>query len=123
MATTRYMVLDVDEAVSFYTEMLGFILLENWEPAFAMVSRGDLTLWLSDPGSSAARPMPDGRHPNPGGWNRIVIEVDDIESEIARLKEKGASFRNQVVHGPGGSQVLIEDPSGNPVELFQSREN
>ncbi len=89
-------------------------------PPFAQVKRGDLTLWLAGPGSSAARPMPDGRKPESGGWNRLVIEVDDIESVAASMKESGAAFRNEILSGPGGKQVLVEDPSGNPIELFQA---
>jgi catechol 2,3-dioxygenase-like lactoylglutathione lyase family enzyme len=120
MATVRYMVTDVDQAVDFYTQRLGFSLTKSWAPAIAMVSRGDLTVWLSGPPSSAARPMPDGRTPEPGGWNRLVIETDDIHGMVNRLKEAGVTFRNEVISGPGGSQVLIEDPSGNPIELFQA---
>ena len=92
---------------------------ERWGPPFAMVRRGDLTLWLSGPGTSAARPMPDGAQPVPGGWNRLVLEVDDLDTTIAALQAAGAHFRSEVVRGPGGRQVLVEDPSGNPVELFQ----
>jgi catechol 2,3-dioxygenase-like lactoylglutathione lyase family enzyme len=115
----RYMVDDVDEAVDFYTRYLGFSVLSHPAPAFADVSRGKLRLLLSGPMSSAGRPMPDGRKPEPGGWNRIHFTVDDIESEVARLREAGATFRNDIVTGPGGSQTLLEDPSGNVVELFQ----
>lgn len=120
MATIRYMVKSVDAAVAFYTGMLGFELITQMGPPFAQVKRGDLTLWLAGPGSSAARPMPDGRKPESGGWNRLVIEVDDIESLDARMKESGAAFRNEILSGPGGKQVLLEDPSGNPIELFQA---
>ena len=115
----RYMVDDVDEAIAFYTELLGFELLTNMSPAFADVRRGDLRLLLSGPTSSAGRPMPDGTKPGPGGWNRIHFIVDDIESEVARLRDVGARFRNDIIEGPGGKQVLLEDPSGNVVELFQ----
>lgn len=120
MATIRYLVTDVDDAVAFYTGHLGFEIHQRLGPPFAMVRRGDLTLWLSGPATSAARPMPDGRAPEPGGWNRLVIEVEDIEAHVARLKAAGVRFRNDVLSGPGGKQVLIEDPAGNPVELFQS---
>jgi catechol 2,3-dioxygenase-like lactoylglutathione lyase family enzyme len=113
------MVSDVEAAVAFYTTHLGFELLTNPAPAFADVRRGGLRLLLSGPDSSAGRPMPDGRVPEPGGWNRIHLIVDDIEAEVARLREAGVPSRNDIVSGPGGSQILFEDPSGNPVELFQ----
>jgi catechol 2,3-dioxygenase-like lactoylglutathione lyase family enzyme len=115
----RYMVGDVEESVDFYTKYLGFSVLSNMAPAFADVRRGNLRLLLSGPTSSAGRPMPDGRKPEPGGWNRIHFLVDDIEAEVAQLREAGATFRNDIVVGPGGSQILLEDPSGNVVELFQ----
>ena len=120
MANIRYMVNDVDKAVEFYTQVLGFSLEERWGPAFAIVSNADLKLWISGPETSAARAMPDGRIPQPGGWNRLVLEVDDIHPLINKLKQAGAVFRNEVISGPGGSQVLVEDPSGNPIELFQA---
>src|SRR5436309_10421488 len=118
MASIRYMVDDVGEAMEFYCERLGFV---EWDarPNFASVRLGDLSLWLAGPGSSAARPMPDGAKPQAGGWNRLAIEVDDIEALVQRLKDAGASFRNEIVRGPGGAQILIQDPSGNVVELFQ----
>lgn len=119
--TVRYMVADVKASIAFYTGVLGFELLTDVAPAFADVKRGDLRLLLAGPGSSAGRPMPNGRRPEPGGWNRILIVVDDINAEVARLRARGARFRNDVISGPGGSQVLIEDPSGNVVELFQPR--
>ena len=119
MAVVRYLVDDVDAAVAFYTDNLGFTLQQQMGPAFAIVSRDDLSLWLSGPQSSAARPMPDGRRPEPGGWNRLVVEVDDLESKVEELKEVGLSFRNDVVTGPGGKQILLEDPAGNVIELFQ----
>jgi len=119
MATVRYLVDDVDRAVTFYTEKLGFALEERWGPAIAMVSRDGLTVWLSGPVSSAARPMPDGRKPEPGGWNRVVVQVDDLESRVAALKHQGVVFRNDIVTGPGGKQILAEDGCGNVVELFQ----
>lgn len=118
---TRYMVDEVELAIAFYVDQLGFELLEQWGPAFAIVRRGDVDLWLSGPASSAAKPMPDGRVPEPGGWNRIVVEVDDIDSLVAGLRELGATFRNEPLTGPGGTQVLIEDPFGNPIEIFQPR--
>ncbi len=119
MAVVRYIVDDVDAAVSFYTGHLGFALGQRMGPAFALVSYGDLTLWLSGPQSSAARPMPDGSRPEPGGWNRLVLEVADLEAEVKRLKRAGLTFRNEIVTGPGGKQILLEDSAGNPVELFQ----
>jgi len=115
----RYMVNDVDDAVAFYTTHLGFTLLSNKAPAFADVVRGDLRLLLSGPTSSAGQPMPDGRKPEPGGWNRIHLVVADIEAEVHRLHERGVRFRNDIVRGPGGAQILVKDPSGNVVELFQ----
>jgi len=116
------MVDDVEAAVSFYTESLGFRLVESFGAPFARVEKDGLDLWLAGPASSAARPMPDGRKPEPGGWNRIVVLSDDIERDVRRLKDAGTRFRNEVVKGPGGSQVLVEDPSGNPIELFQPRD-
>jgi catechol 2,3-dioxygenase-like lactoylglutathione lyase family enzyme len=123
MATVnvRYMVDDVEAAVDFYTTHLGFTLISSFAPAFADVSRGDLRLLLSGPTSSAGRPMPDGRKPGPGGWNRIHLIVDDIAAEVDRLRSAGVPFRNNIIKGPGGSQILLEDPSGNVVELFQPR--
>ena len=115
----RYMVDDVDEAVAFYTKHLGFTVLSSAAPAFADVTRGDLRLLLSGPASSAGRPMPDGTKPSPGGWNRIHFVVDDIAAEVDRLRGAGLHFRNDIVTGPGGKQILFDDPSGNPIELFQ----
>jgi catechol 2,3-dioxygenase-like lactoylglutathione lyase family enzyme len=115
----RYMVDDVDSAVEFYTKHFGFTLGTNAPPAFADVVRGHLRVLLSGPQSSAGRPMPDGRNPGPGGWNRIEFVVDDIAAEVERLRAEGVRFRNDIVTGPGGKQILIEDPSGNPIELFQ----
>ncbi|MEY2424295.1 MAG: hypothetical protein QOI95_4362 [Acidimicrobiaceae bacterium] len=115
----RYMVGDVAAAIDFYTTHLGFTVLTSAPPAFADVTRGHLRLLLSGPASSAGRPMADGTRPVPGGWNRIHLLTDDLDAEIARLKGEGVRFRNDVVTGPGGSQVLLEDPSGNLVELFQ----
>jgi catechol 2,3-dioxygenase-like lactoylglutathione lyase family enzyme len=119
MVNVRYMVDDVQAAVDFYTGHLGFALRSTAAPAFADVSRGNLRLLLAGPASSAGRPMPDGRTPGPGGWNRIHFIVDDIEAEVTRLRAEGVSFRNDIVTGPGGKQILAEDPSGNVVELFQ----
>jgi catechol 2,3-dioxygenase-like lactoylglutathione lyase family enzyme len=121
VAVVRYIVRDVDEAVGFYRDHLGFELTQQFGPAFALVTRGDLSLWLSGPQSSAARPMPDGRSPEPGGWNRLVVEVDDIEGAADRLRQHGVVFRNDVVDGPGGRQIVLDDPAGNPVELFEGR--
>jgi catechol 2,3-dioxygenase-like lactoylglutathione lyase family enzyme len=115
----RYMVDDVEASIDFYTTHLGFELLTHPGPPFADVIRGDLRLLLSGPASSAGRPMPDGTKPGPGGWNRIHLIVDDLADEVDRLRRSGVSFRNDVVTGPGGSQILLEDPSGNVVELFQ----
>jgi catechol 2,3-dioxygenase-like lactoylglutathione lyase family enzyme len=119
MAAVRYLVDDVDAAIAFYTGHLGFALEQQMGPAFALVSRDDLTLWLSGPQSSAARPMPNGARPEPGGWNRLVLEVEDVEAEVERLQQAGLAFRNEIVAGPGGKQILLEDSAGNPVELFQ----
>jgi len=115
----RYMVDDVDESLAFYTKVLGFELLTSASPAFADVKRGNLRLLLAGPTSSAGRPMPDGTKPGPGGWNRIHFIVDDLDAEVAQLRATGATFRNDIVEGPGGKQILLRDPSGNVVELFQ----
>jgi catechol 2,3-dioxygenase-like lactoylglutathione lyase family enzyme len=117
--SVRYLVDDVAVSADFYVAQLGFTVDEDWGGPFKVVARDDLRLWLSGPGSSAARAMPDGRAPAAGGWNRIVIEVDDIGAEVERLGTAGVTFRSEVVRGPGGAQVLIEDPAGNPIELFQ----
>ncbi len=119
MVNVRYMVDDVQAAVDFYTSHLGFTLRSSVAPAFADVTRGNLRLLLAGPASSAGRPMPDGRKPEPGGWNRIHLIVADITAEVDRLRADGVSFRNEIVTGPGGQQILIEDPAGNVVELFQ----
>jgi catechol 2,3-dioxygenase-like lactoylglutathione lyase family enzyme len=115
----RYMVDDVEEAIAFYTTHLGFTLRSNRSPAFADAVRGNLRLLLSGPASSAGRPMADGRTPGPGGWNRIHFVVDDIAAEVERLRAAGLTFRSTMVSGPGGQQILLEDPAGNPIELFQ----
>jgi catechol 2,3-dioxygenase-like lactoylglutathione lyase family enzyme len=119
LVSVRYMVDDVDAAVAFYTTHFGFTLRMSAAPAFADVVRGRLRLLLSGPTSSAGRPMPDGRRPAPGGWNRIHLIVDDLAAEVERLRAAGLSFRNDVVTGPGGQQILVDDPAGNPIELFQ----
>jgi catechol 2,3-dioxygenase-like lactoylglutathione lyase family enzyme len=119
IVNVRYMVDDVQAAIDFYTTHFGFTLLSTAAPAFADVQRGCLRLLLSGPESSAGRPMPDGRTPAPGGWNRIHFAVDDIATEVERLRAAGLRFRNAIVTGPGGSQILLEDPAGNPIELFQ----
>ena len=115
----RYMVDDVESAVAFYTTHFGFTVRSSHAPAFADVVRGNLRLLLSGPTSSAGRPMPDGREPQPGGWNRIHFIVEDIAAEVERLRSAGVEFRNDIVSGPGGQQILLEDPAGNPIELFQ----
>jgi catechol 2,3-dioxygenase-like lactoylglutathione lyase family enzyme len=120
MAIIRYLVNDIDEALPFY-EALGFKVKERWGPPFCMVERGDLELWLSGPGTSAARTLPNGAVPAPGGWNRLVIRVEDLRGAMLAIESRGARFRSEPVRGPGGEQVLAEDPSGNPVELFQAQ--
>ena len=120
IAAIRYLVGDVDRAIAFYTQSLGFQLERHMAPAFASVSKGDLTLWLSGPQSSGARPMPDGRRPEPGGWNRLVLQVDNVPFLVATMKQAGMRFRNEIVTGPGGKQILLEDPDGNPIELFEA---
>jgi catechol 2,3-dioxygenase-like lactoylglutathione lyase family enzyme len=117
----RYMVDDVEAAIAFYTTHFAFEVISKTLPAFADVALGDLRLLLSGPTSSAGRPMPDGRRPTPGGWNRIHFVVDDLAAQVDRLRAAGVRFRNDIVTGPGGLQILLEDPSGNPIELFQPR--
>jgi catechol 2,3-dioxygenase-like lactoylglutathione lyase family enzyme len=120
IVSVRYMVDDVEEAVTFYTKILGFEVLTNFPPVFADVKRGNLRLLLAGPDSSAGRPMPDGTKPGPGGWNRVHFIVDDIEEEVSRLRDAGARFRyDDIVAGPGGKQILLLDPSGNVLELFE----
>jgi catechol 2,3-dioxygenase-like lactoylglutathione lyase family enzyme len=119
LVNVRYMVDDVEAAVDFYTTYFGFTVRSSAAPAFADVVRGHLRLLLSGPRSSAGRPMPDGRLPEPGGWNRIHFIVDDITAEVERLRAAGISFRNEIVSGPGGRQIVLDDPAGNPIELFQ----
>jgi len=120
LAAVRYFVADVDRALAFY-ESLGFALVERWGPPFAMIEKDGLQLWLSGPGTSAMKPMPDGRTPEPGGWNRIVVETTDFDALFEKLKSDGAVFRNEPIRGQGGTQVLVEDPDGNPIELFSPR--
>ena len=119
LVNVRYMVDDVEAAIDFYTTHFAFELRTSAAPAFADVTRGNLRLLLSGPKSSAGRPMPDGRIPEPGGWNRIHFIVDDLATEVERLRDAGVTFRNEVISGPGGQQILLEDPAGNPIELFQ----
>jgi catechol 2,3-dioxygenase-like lactoylglutathione lyase family enzyme len=123
MATVsvRYIVNDVDEAITFYCRNLGFSEVMHPAPSFAMLSRGDLRLVLSAPGGGpgGGQPMPDGRLPEPGGWNRFSLEVSDLAATVDELRREGARFRNEIVTGVGGKQILLEDPSGNPVELFE----
>lgn len=118
MAYVRYLVTDVQKAVDFYSSHLDFTVQQQFS-AMAILTRGDLTLWVAGPQASASRPMPDGRKPEPGGWNRFVVETDDLAAMVAKLKAAGVRFRNEIVSGPGGKQVLVEDPCGNVVELFQ----
>ena len=115
----RYQVKDVSRSVAFYTLQLGFKLDQEHLPAFAQVSIGDLKLILSGPGASGSRPMPDGHHQEPGGWNRVILQVADLSSRIEALKQSGLRFRNQMEAGPGGKQIQLEDPDGNPIELFE----
>ena len=120
-AIVRYLVTDVARSIEFY-EFLGFDVEEEMLPAFARLRRFDLTLWLAGPTSSAARAMPDGRRPKPGGWNRFVIEVDNLEFFIEDLHAPNLTFRNDIVSGPGGRQIVLDDPDGNPIELFEARQ-
>lgn len=119
MAILRYLVNDVDASLPFYAA-LGFKEMERWGPPFVMLALGDLALWLSGPGSSASRPLSDASKPTPGGWNRLVIQVENLSAAMAALEPTGARFRSEPVQGPGGRQVLVEDPSGNPIELFEA---
>jgi len=121
MATVRYLVSDVQRSLDFYVSQLGFERGQEMLPAFARVRHDDLELWLAGPVSSAARPMPDGSKPAPGGWNRLVIEVDNIDATVQSLRASGVSFRNDIISGPGGKQILVDDPDGNPIELFEAR--
>jgi catechol 2,3-dioxygenase-like lactoylglutathione lyase family enzyme len=120
MVSVRYLVKDVDASIQFYTQSFGFELKQQFGPAMAIVVKEGLNLWLAGPVSSAAQPMPDGRKPEPGGWNRFVLQVEDLPGLIAKLRTQGVRFRNEIVKGPGGSQILCEDPSGNTIELYQA---
>jgi len=122
LVSVRYIVDDVDESIAFYTAHLDFELRMSAAPAFADVVRGNLRLLLSGPTSSGGRTLPDGRQPEPGGWNRIHLIVDDIEADVERLRGDGLTFRSEIIRGPGGAQCVLDDPSGNPIELFQPRE-
>jgi len=122
MIAFRYLVSDVERAKSFYVGLLGFKLVHDWSPAFAEVELGGVSVWLSGPQASAARPMPDGRKPEAGGWNRVVVIVENLEARAEELKAAGVTFRNAVLAGPGGSQILAEDGVGNVVELFEPRD-
>ena len=117
MATVRYIVNNVEVAIGFYTGLLGFELKQNF--ALAILAKDDLVLWVAGPRASAQRPMPDGSQPAPGGWNRFVVQVEDIAATVAAMTEAGANFRNAIISGPGGQQILVEDPSGNAIEVFQ----
>jgi catechol 2,3-dioxygenase-like lactoylglutathione lyase family enzyme len=119
MAQVRYFVTDVAASVAVYSDLLGFTVVQQFGPAMAITERDGLTLWLAGPGASASRPMPDGAVPEPGGWNRFVLTVDDLAATVESLRGAGVSFRNEIVSGPGGQQILVEDPDGNVVELFQ----
>ena len=119
MTAFRYLVSDVEQAKAFYVGLLGFRLVKQWGPAFAEVELGNVSVWLSGPQASAARPMPDGAKPTPGGWNRVVVVVEDLATRVEELKAAGVSFRNTILSGPGGSQILAEDGVGNVVELFE----
>ena len=119
MATARYIVNDVDAAIEFYTGLLGFDLKQQFGPAIAIIEREDLELWLAGPPSSAQRPMPDGSQPTPGGWNRIVVNVEDIAATVDAMRSAGTKFRNDITSGHFGQSILAEDPSGNPVEVGQ----
>jgi predicted enzyme related to lactoylglutathione lyase len=121
MPSIRYIVHDVDAAVTFYTQCLGFTLQQQFGPAMAILSHNDFSLWLAGPPASASKPMPDGRKPEPGGWNRFVLEVSDLPALVTSLRSRGATFRNEILDGPGGRQILCEDPSGNVIELFEPR--
>ncbi|MCE2852507.1 MAG: VOC family protein [Roseiflexaceae bacterium] len=121
MTVVRLIVLDVAQTSAFYCEALGFVETENWGGAFAIVSKDDVHLWLSGPQTSAAKPLADGRQPVPGGWNRLVLAVPDLLATVESLRARGVTFRSDIIQGPGGQQILCDDPSGNPLELFQSR--
>ncbi len=115
----RYIVSDVDASVAFFVDALGFVLERQFGPNMAIVSRDGATVWLAGPGASASQPMPDGTQPEPGGWSRLVLVVDDLDQLVEALRTRGVRFRNEILSGPGGRQILVEDPSGNCIELFQ----
>lgn len=119
MVQVRYIVDDVQASVDFYVSMLGFEVDQNFAPAMAILKRGDLTLWVAGPQASATKPMPDGTQPIPGGWNRFVLVFDDLEAHAAKIRAEGVTFKNEILSGPGGKQILCVDPSGNVIELFQ----
>ena len=119
MATVRYIVDDVESAIGFYTGLLGFELKQDFGPAMGILAKDDLELWVAGPAASATRPMPDGSQPAPGGWNRFVVVVEDIAATVAALTQAGASFRNEIMSNQGRQQILVEDPSGNVIEIFQ----
>ena len=121
MLSLRYIVRDVEASITFYTGILGFTLRQQFGPAMAILSRGDISLWIAGPLASASKAMPDGRLPEPGGWNRLILEVTDLPALVADLSKQGAKFRNDIIDGPGGRQILCEDPSGNLVGLFEPR--
>ena len=118
-AVVRYIVRDVDDTVAFYVGALGFELIEQYGPNMAILGRESATVWLAGPGASASKPMPDGVRPEPGGWARLVLVVDGLDALVESLRARGATFRNEILKGPGGRQILVEDPSGNCVELFE----
>jgi len=120
VATVRYLVNDVDASLPLYTA-LGFEIADRWGPSFVIMKRGDLAIWLSGPGTSAAKKLPNGSVPAPGGWNRIVLEVDDLNVAVESIRPVGARFRSDPIEGLGGKQILVEDPSGNPIELFEPK--
>lgn len=122
MAVIRYLVDDVDASLPFY-KAIGFKLADRWGPPFAIVKRKSVSIWLSGPGTSARKRLASGAKPEPGGWNRLVVEVKDIDATVAALSAQGARFRSKPIQGPGGRQVLVEDPSGNPIELFEPRKD
>lgn len=119
MAQVRYIVDNVSQAIAFYTRHLDFELDQQFGPAMAILAKDDLQLWVAGPQASASKPMPDGATPEPGGWNRIVVTVTNLEERVAKLRNAGVAFRNDIIQGPGGRQVLCEDPAGNPIELFE----
>jgi predicted enzyme related to lactoylglutathione lyase len=120
MAQIRYLVKDVDAAAAFYEQCLGFRMVQKFGPAMAILEQGDLRLWIAGPLSSAGKALPSGEQPASGGWTRFVLSVHDLDGQVSKLKEKGVRFRSDIISGPGGRQILCEDPSGNPIELFEA---